>query len=643
MDETHFEKLLKLIELEREAEKAENKRELEKYPLQVREALGKTVTRLVIEGEDVGVGGLPLLVLTRPTSKSSRGPSLSLGLSPFHAMNQGDNVQLSYPSGSGLKPVDGTLYDVSDMQVTVALNQPVPEPWPVGFCQLDLLGSDATYKRMRQSLGLVSRTEKPDLVRLREIFLGNKTASVGKSHRLQFFNTHLNKFQMEATTKCMAGEDAAIIHGPPGTGKTTVLIEVILQTVKQGGRVLASAPSNIAVDNIVEKLLPWNLRVVRMGHPARIMEPLRHVTLSAQEDEHPLREQIKRMDEDRHRMLKQLHRKEERGRGLKAADRRELSTMINQLRKESNDLEFAVRRQILAEAQVVLATHGGVSGMLGKQKFDLVVMDEASQATEPLSWIPITLAKKVVFAGDSNQLPPTIYSKTAAEKGLSTTLFERLKKSLSDELQTLLRVQYRMHEAIMNFSSEKFYEGKLIADESVKAHTADELAGAQKTNLTRNPVVYIDTAGTGYAETWNELLESRENEGEANLTLKVVEELKSAGINPWDMAIITPYVAQVKKFRGMNQDRDLEIGSVDSFQGREKEVVILSLVRSNEQGEVGFLNDTRRMNVGMTRARRLLIVIGDSATISRHPFYNDFLAYIEKLDAHRSAWEWINQ
>jgi predicted DNA helicase len=251
------------------------------------------------------------------------------------------------------------------------------------------------------------------------------------------------------------------------------------------------------------------------------------------------------------------------------------------------------------------------------------------------------LAKKVVFAGDSHQLPPTIYSKEAAEQGLSTTLFDRLQESLPDTLQTLLRVQYRMHETIMRFSSDKFYEGKLIADESVKAHTANEIPGVQETELTRSPLAFIDTAGTGYGEVWNELLESRENEGEAALAIRLMEELRTSGVRSTDIAIITPYVAQVKKLKIMLPDRSVEIGSIDSFQGREKEVVIVSLVRSNEEGEVGFLSDTRRMNVGMTRARRLLIVIGDSATISRHPFYNDFLTYVEKIEAHRSAWEWI--
>lgn len=641
MHDEHFEKLLTLLELEREAEKEENKRELERFPLHVREALGKTVTRLKIVGEDVGVGNLPLLRMTRSIlpskTRGRRGESSeNLVLSPFHAMNQGDNVLLTFPATRKLKPVEGTLYDVSDLYVVVALNVAPPDDLPDGLCQLDLLGSDATYKRMRQALGLVKRSEKLDLVRLREIFLGNTRASASDHESFNVFNERLNEFQVQAVKQCLAANDVSLVHGPPGTGKTTVLVEVILQAVKRGARVLASAPSNIAVDNMVEKLLKWDLRIVRMGHPARILEPLRHVTLSAQEENHPARELKEELEEERRKLLK----RKKTGRGLEYEEERNINARLHQLTKELRDFEFGLRRQIVQEAQVVLATHGGVGGVLNRQKFDLVVMDEASQATEPLSWVPITLAKKVIFAGDSLQLPPTIYSKKAAEDGLAHTLFDRLKKNLKNEFQSLLRIQYRMHNDIMRFSSDKFYEGKLLADETVKSHLAKDLPNVEKTELTSRPVLFIDTAGTGYSEVWNELLESRENEGEANLTMRVYEKLRKMGITPDDIAIITPYVAQVKKIRAMALER-MEIGSVDSFQGREKEVVILSLVRSNETGEVGFLSDTRRMNVAMTRARRLLVVIGDSATISRHPFYHDFLNYIEELDAHGSAWEWI--
>ena len=238
------------------------------------------------------------------------------------------------------------------------------------------------------------------------------------------------------------------------------------------------------------------------------------------------------------------------------------------------------------------------------------------------------------------QLPPTIYSQEAAQLGLAATLFDRLKDVLPAGLQSLLRVQYRMHEAIMRFSSDQFYGGKLIADESVRSHTAAELPNVEATDLTCAPLAFVDTAGAGFGESWNELLQSRENPGEARLAKRLMEKVLAAGLDPRQLALITPYVAQVKLLKTMVKIPALEIGSVDGFQGREKEAAIVSLVRSNEAGEVGFLRDVRRMNVALTRARRLLIVIGDSATIGRHPFYSRFIDYADTCAAHRSAYEW---
>lgn len=634
MAEGHFSGFLSLIDVEREAERSENERKLEKLPVQAREALGKTLTRLVITREDIGVGGHTLWVLSRPSSGED--------ISPFQALNQGDLVNLSFQDDPDRR-IKATLYDVDEFEITVALDGPPVDEPPRGKCQLDVLGSEATYKRMKKALSQVMSTEKPYLVRLREVFMGDAPAEKTETGDLQFFNARLNPYQHEAVLKSLSAQDVSLVHGPPGTGKTTVLVEIIRQAVAKGARVLASAPSNIAVDNLLEKLLETPLKVVRMGHPARILDSLRHATLSAQVAEHGDQSYIRELDQQRERLIKQRARAMDRGSGITYEERQQLQREIQALWQEARDIEFALGKHIIAESDVVLVTHGGISKPILKKPFDLLIMDEASQATEPLSWIPITQAKKVVFAGDPLQLPPTIYSESAKAKGLGFTLMERLQKILPEEFQTLLRVQYRMHETIMGFSSQQFYGGRLEADESVRAHTAAELEGVTANALTEAPLIYVDTAGAGYEESWNDLLESRENEGEAKLGLYLYGQLRESGIAAKSIALLTPYVAQARLLRTLvGPDKSVEIGSIDGFQGREKEAIILSLVRSNEKGEVGFLADTRRMNVAMTRARRLLIVLGDSATLARHPFYAQFLDYVEKHHAHRSAWEWIN-
>lgn len=629
----HFERLLELLELERKAEKTENLRELQKFPIATREALGKTVAGLTLDGSEEGLAGMPLLTLSRVPAGEE--------LAPFHSISAGDIVLVTFPPGAEPPTCEGTMYQVDEYRATVALNGPPPgSSQRGGRYQIDLLGSDATYRRMKKALVHIAETKKTRAAELREIFIGeSKPQTARKKAKVEFFNSALNEWQREAVAKCLTAEDAALVHGPPGTGKTTVLVEIIRQACANGDRVLATAPSNIAVDNMLEKLHETGLRVVRLGHPARTLEFLRHNNLAALVEEDPAFDEVRELDAWRERLIKRNSR---HGRGIRQLgydERHEREREVRRLWRQARDLEHEISRRILASAQVVLATHGGLSRKLVKGDFDLLALDEASQATEPLSWIPLTMGKKAVFAGDAMQLPPTIYSKEASEGGLSITLFDRLKEILPASMQTLLRVQYRMHESIMGFSSEQFYEGKLIADESVRAHTAAELPGASSDELTSVPLVYIDTAGSGFEESWNDLLESRENEGEARLAVRLLERLLAAGIRPKDAALLTPYVAQAKLLKSLAKIPGLEIGSVDGFQGREKEVTIVSLVRSNDDAEVGFLSDTRRMNVAMTRARRLLIVIGDSATIGQHPFYAQFLEYVGRAGAHRSSYE----
>ncbi len=630
----HFEHLQTLIDLEREAEKAENLRELRKFPVSQRELRGKTVTGLIVDVVEGGMGGLTMITLSRPP----RGEELA----PFHAMNAGDNVLLTLSPGNDFLTVEGTLFKVGEYTATVAMNRAAPDEDIRGNCQIDLLGSDATYQRMRKALVTVAESKRSRVSTLREIFLGEQQPERVKVPKIIWFNRTLNEWQQAAVKSSLAAQDVALVHGPPGTGKTTVLVEIIRQHVARGERVLATAPSNIAVDNILEKLIGTGLRVTRLGHPARTLEALRHGNLAAQIEEDPAYAEVKELDAFRERMI---HRQSRHGRGISQLGHEERQLRereVARLWRQARDLESEIARHIVKGANVVLATHAGISKRYVKGDFDLVVLDEASQASEPLSWVPLTLARKAIFAGDANQLPPTIYSKEAAAGGLTVTLFDRLKDLLPASAQTLLRVQYRMHESIMRFPSQEFYEGKLIADESVAKHLASELAGVASSHLTSRPVTFVDTAGAGYDEVWNDMLESRENKGEAELAVKLLYELLGSGLKPKDVAILTPYTAQAKLLKTLVHETGLEIGSVDGFQGREKEAIILSLVRSSESGQIGFLSDMRRLNVAITRARRCLIVVGDSATVGRHPVYRRFVAYSDELDSHRSAYEWIS-
>jgi len=628
--ERRLEALGRLLDVEHRAESEQNMLELDRLPAQVREALGKTVTRLSAEDGGVGEGAFPLLVFSRPAAGEE--------LAPFHAMGRGDLVCIETPTGQRL---NATLYEVDEYRAVAALSSPAPDPLPGGRWTLHLVGSDATHKRMKRALEDLRLACKKPAARLRDVSFGLREPGFGRPGRLDWFDPHLNECQREAVACALSAEDFALVHGPPGTGKTTVLVEVALQAAARGARILATAPSNIAVDNILEKLLREDpgLRLVRLGHPARTLETLRHATLSAQCAAHPAAKEVRDLDLERERLLRQRARQADRG-CLGYGERHESQRAVHDLWRRARELEREVSRRIVRDAQVVLATHGSIGRTLGPEVFDLALLDEASQATEPLSWIPLLQARTAVLAGDPLQLPPTLYSREAAAGGLALTLFERLHAVLPEHLKVMLKVQYRMNERIMDFPSREFYGGKLRADPSVRSRLLCDLPGVRRVPLTQVPFLFVDTSGTGFSEGWDELLQSRDNREEAELTVRLLGELLRAGLPGRQAAVITPYVAQVRRFKALLRDEGVEVGTVDGFQGREKEAVIVSLVRSNDKGEVGFLEDSRRMNVALTRARRLLIVVGDGSTVGRHPLYARLLDHAEASGAHRSAWEW---
>jgi ATP-dependent RNA/DNA helicase IGHMBP2 len=483
----------------------------------------------------------------------------------------------------------------------------------------------------------VAGTEKKRLLSLKRKLLGEEPP-VFNPHRDWQPLSHLDASQQDAVSLCLSAEDVAIIHGPPGTGKTTTVVELIRQAIRRGEKVLACAPSNLAVDNMLERLLAGGERALRIGHPARVLPELREHTLDVQVETHPDLKLAREWTKQAWSLRRQA------GKFTRIAPqpgaRRELRDEARHLLDDARRIESRLVEHLLDSATVLCATLTGLDyELLRDRQFDLVVIDEAGQATEPPCWIPLLRCQRLVLAGDHCQLPPTIVSNEAKREGFHVSLMERLIERYGSRISRRLTTQYRMHEQIMRFSSDEFYGSSLVAADSVSNRLLADLPGVVASPLTEAALRFIDTAGSGCEEQEEAEGSSRENPGEAEFVARQVRELLAAGIDPSEIAVITPYAAQARLLRQLIEDRAVEIDTVDGFQGRESDVVVISLVRSNAKRELGFLSDTRRMNVALTRARRKLIVFGDSSTLANHDFYLRLLEYFEMEDAYGTVWE----
>ena len=505
--------------------------------------------------------------------------------------------------------------------------------------RLDLTPDEASRLRQQDALRRAAAAAGDRLAELRDVLLGDRDPRFGPAPDLGGPSAGLNDPQRAAVALALSAADVAVVHGPPGTGKTTTLVAFVREAVARGGTVLVCAPSNHAVDNVLEKLLAAGERPVRLGHPARIVPELRDRAVDVLADNHPDARLARKARKDAFALFRRADKwtKDKPHPGEKAGLRREARDLLAEARR----LETLAVEKVLDEAQIIAATLTGLdSRVLGKRRFDVAVIDEAGQSTEPANWVPLLRADKLVLAGDHCQLPPTVLSREAARRGLAISLMERLVGRFGADVSRLLSVQHRMHAAIMGFSNDEFYAGELVAHESVAGHRLCDLPGVTACPLTETPVTFLDTAGAGYDEALEEDTGSRRNAQEAALAVKKVRALVAAGVSPAVVGVIAPYRAQVRLLRDRLADLPgLEVDSVDGFQGREKEAIVVSMVRSNPEGEVGFLADTRRTNVALTRARRMLLVIGDSATLANEPFYERMLTHFEAAGATASVWE----
>jgi superfamily I DNA and/or RNA helicase len=634
LEQDHFRHLLRLMAQESTAEAAQLRRYREKFPGAEAERTGQSLVNLTVRDEFGGLGGRALVTLGK-RNESEPLPWTRLGIgSPVVLTEDGQ------PQDPGKRGVVSLLHRDS---IQVALADWLDAPAGTRF-RIDLANDEVARQRERAALERASaaRSDGLDsrLAHLRQVLLGETPPSfqpAETSAELRFFNEGLNPPQQEAVRFGLRANDLAIIHGPPGTGKTTTVIELIRHLLQQGQTVLACAPSNLAVDNLFERLLAAKEPVIRLGHPARVLPELRAHTLDALLENHPDVKMARKLSREAHRLRERANRPSRSQ--PTPSEKRQLRDEASQLLADARRIEAQTVERILDQAQVICATTTGLdSQILGQRRFDVCVLDEAAQSTEPGAWIPLTRSDRLILAGDHQQLPPTIISPEAASEGLALSLMERLLAEVSADISRLLTVQYRMNRQIMQFSSQMLYENALIAADSVAEHLLADLPGVTAAPLSDSPLRFIDTAGASYDEQLEPDGDSRFNPQEAELVQENAQALLDLGLPPSDLAVITPYSAQVRYLRQLLPP-EVEVGSVDGFQGREKEAVIISLVRSNPEGEIGFLSEVRRMNVALTRARRKLIVIGDSATITTHPFYQALIAYFEQVGAYRSVWE----
>lgn len=490
---------------------------------------------------------------------------------------------------------------------------------------VQLYFDETSYRLMFEALKQVIGAKNNRLAELRDIFHGTQPASTFSFHPLRF--PWLNATQEEAMNKVLHAKDVAIVHGPPGTGKTTTLVEVVYETLHRENQVLVCAQSNMAVDWISEKLVDRGVSVLRIGNPSRVNDKMLSFTYERRFESHPDYPQLWSI----RKAIRELY-----ARSRKGAEREAVRQKINSLKDRATELEIRINESLFSEARVIACTLvGSANRLLTGQKFGTLFIDEAAQALEAACWIPIRKADRVILAGDHCQLPPTVKAPEALRAGLGHTLMQTIVKNKPDTV-SLLKLQYRMNDEIMRFSSEWFYGGMLQSAPEVKYRSILDFD---------TPIEWINTEGLDCNEEFIGENYGRINKSEAELS---IEQLKGyitkIGREHFlneriDVGMISPYKAQVQYLRRLVRNdaffkpyrQAITINTVDGFQGQERDVILISLVRANEEGQIGFLNDLRRMNVAITRARMKLIILGDASTLTRHAFYKKLYTYIESL------------
>lgn len=632
--------LARLWRREREASRERTARDRRELPLAERVARGVAARDLVLQETDAAPGGR-IVAWLAPKRSGAGTPADRLHELDLLRAGPGDPVRLWREKPDAPDAIAGVVSRKREGRIAVMVDADAVDALDAGPLHLDRDDPEVTFDRGDAAI-VRFRDAKAgsDEARLRDAMLGGQVPRFGERREIRFLDENLDGPQREAIANAMAAREVALVHGPPGTGKTRTLVEVVRQAVARGERVLVTAASNAAVDNLSAQLVQAGVAVVRIGHPARVSPAMEARTLDALLEASGAFALARQWHSEAIDRKRRARMRLDRGQ-IRHHELRDEAREANALHRDARQHLAGAQGAILAGAKVIAATATGAdASLLGEMRFELVVLDEATQAPDALALVALARGARAVLAGDPCQLPPTVIDLAAAREGLSETIFERLAASRPETCRMLV-VQHRMHEGLMAFPSASMYGGKLVAHESVARHRLEDLPGIAADPERPGPWHFLDASGRGWTEERGTDDPSTRNPGLAERVAEEARRVLARGLPAADLAIISMYDAQVRLLRELLAKEvaaGLEIGSVDGFQGREKEAVIVDLVRSNDDGELGFLADTRRMNVALTRARRWMLVAGDGATLGGNAFYRAFLEHAERSGAWLSAW-----
>jgi ATP-dependent RNA/DNA helicase IGHMBP2 len=634
----YFKKLQDLLKMEREEDFNEYQKQTQSVPVSVRRESGLTWYPVIIRNTELTRGDYISVEFERPTHQD-------IG----HQFRFGSAIALFSNYNNVTDRLEGTVTNVSGNKCKISFRtEELPDWSRDGKLGLDLLFDNNSYNEMETALKqadelvTADKHEGGNLLHLLSS-TGKNPSFTNKGFSYQIEG--LNELQQQAVWKILTANELAIIHGPPGTGKTTTLVQAIKAQIKQDNKqILVVAPSNTAVDLLTERLSEVGLNVLRVGNPARVSPRLQALTMDSKMAVHPGLKDIKSLKKQASEYKNMAHKYKRNFGRAEQEQRKALFNEAHKIMKEVEQSEKYLSDQIIAAADVITATLVGANHYTIKNLiFDTVVIDEAGQALEPACWIPILKAGKVILAGDHCQLPPTIKSHEAARKGLSQTLMEKAVLKHPESV-ILLEEQYRMHDDIMGYPSQVFYHNALRGNVTVANATL--FPGDQ-------PFSFIDTSGCGFDEKIEDKRISNPEEAlfllrHLNRYISELRQKNNAEKFP-SIGIISPYQEQVKTIIPLLNDFDhiaestgsISVNTIDSFQGQEKDIIYITLTRSNVERNIGFLEDIRRINVAMTRAKKKLVIIGDSTTLSKSGFYNDLVDYAQKRSSYFSAWEFI--